>query len=204
MAAPRDKEKLLDDIWGELVRAVNDRHHAWRTPTLATVDDQGFPQARSVVLRSANRTSNELRIFTDARTPKCQHLQQQPKAALQFWSKRLNWQLRVRLDTQVITEGKDVEAAWQRIYQSKAATDYLAIQPPGSLQLGDGQLGDGQLGDSQLGDGQLETERAITANSDHHLAIIVGRVCHMDWLELNREGHQRAQIIGDSLTWLVP
>lgn len=189
MTTHRDKGELVSDIWGELVRAVNDRHHAWRTPTLATVDEQGFPHARSVVLRSVNRHSNELRIFTDARTPKCQHLGQQPRAMLQFWSKRLNWQLRIAVETQVITEGELVDQAWQRLYQSKAATDYLASTAPGSRQDNIKQ--------------SLVAEK-ITAESQHHLAIIVAKVVEMDWLELNRAGHVRARLTQNSLQWLVP
>ena len=53
-------------IWQELQRAPLDKHHDWRTPVLATVDGHGLPQARTVVLRQADRTAQTLAFFTDA------------------------------------------------------------------------------------------------------------------------------------------
>ena len=51
---PLALEELPARLWSELVRASRDRHHGWRLPVLATVDPQGSPQARTVVLRGAD------------------------------------------------------------------------------------------------------------------------------------------------------
>lgn len=186
---PTTEQQLMDDIWGELIRAVNDRHHAWRTPVLATVDVNGFPQARTVVLRGANRSANELRFFTDARTPKCQQLQARSRASVAFWSKRLNWQLRVSLELEVVTDGPEISEAWQRLHASKAATDYLAPVAPGSA-----------LTHQQ----PLEFPQQVTIDTVHKLAILKGQVMDIDWLELSRQGHRRASIQDQQLQWLVP
>ena len=47
--------EIREQIWRELTRASQDRHHAWRTPVLATVDGDGFANARVVVLRKVDR-----------------------------------------------------------------------------------------------------------------------------------------------------
>ncbi len=120
-------DQLIHRLWQELSRAPHDRHHEWRTPTLAT---QGLgnngPQARTVVLRQADAPAYNLRVFTDARSPKCAELVAQPMAQLTFWSKRLNWQLRVSALTTIELEGERVSAAWERIKQSPARADYLS------------------------------------------------------------------------------
>jgi pyridoxamine 5'-phosphate oxidase len=169
-------------VWTELQRATVDRHHEWRTPVLATTGLDGVPQARTVVLRGADPKALQLTFFTDRRSPKVAELQSAPCAALVFWSKRLSWQLRVRVGTQVHIAGALVDAAWSRVSQSAAASDYLSLHPPGS---------------------PLHQPNADTPGT-HHLAVVTGRIEHLDWLELAREGHRRARLTADSAEWLVP
>lgn len=169
-------------IWSELQRATVDRHHEWRTPVLATTGLDGLPQARTVVLRAADATASQLRFFTDRRSPKVLELKAAPAATIVFWSRRLNWQLRVQVDTHVHTDGPVVDAAWARVGQSAAAGDYLAPQAPGSALHA--------LADHEPG--------------GHQLAVVTAHIEHIDWLELAREGHRRARLTHDALAWLVP
>ena len=183
-------DQLIHRLWQELSRAPHDRHHEWRTPTLAT---QGIgrngPQARTVVLRHADATSWCLRVFTDARSPKCAELTEQPMAQLSFWSKRLNWQLRVSALTTVELEGEQVNAAWERIKQSPARADYLSALPPGHIQ-------------STCEGSALRSSEFL---SEHHLAVLNFKVTSMDWLALSANGHRRAMLTPDGLlTRLVP
>jgi len=68
-------EDLAARLWKELARATQDRHHDWRTPVLATQGVAGSgPQARTVVLRRAEAATWTLRVYTDARSPKCSEL----------------------------------------------------------------------------------------------------------------------------------
>jgi pyridoxamine 5'-phosphate oxidase len=180
--AHTSETEFVHRIWTELQRATADRHHEWRTPVLATVDPQGVPQARTVVLRSADAGSGQLVFFTDSRSPKVAELEANPAAALVFWSRRLQWQLRVGVRAAVHTDGQRVEAAWARVGQSAAAGDYLSSQAPGST---------------------LQPAIA-TASEQHHLAVITLQVKQMDWLELSRDGHRRARLVDRGVEWLVP
>jgi len=174
--------ELVHRIWTELQRATVDRHHEWRTPVLATTGLDGLPQARTVVLRTADATASQLSFFTDCRSPKVAELRATPTAAFVFWSHRLNWQLRLRVGTQVHVDGSLVDAAWARVSPSTAASDYRAPQAPGSTLHA--------LADPQPG--------------THHLAVVTARIEHIDWLELAREGHRRARLTQNTLAWLVP
>lgn len=183
-------DQLLARLWQELTRAPHDRHHEWRTPVLATqgINHSG-PQARTVVLRHADAPLWSLHVYTDARSPKCSELVAQPLAQLTFWSKRLNWQLRVSVQATVEIEGERVNTAWERVRQSHAAADYLSALPPGDVQSSIKAPGE-NTGDSLRG---------------HHLAILNFKVSSMDWLALSREGHRRARLTPAGIfEWLVP
>lgn len=173
--------ELTNAVWKELVRATHDKHHEWRVPTLASVGLDGWPQARTVVLRHADPTTHQLHIYTDRRSPKVGELLLRPEATLVFWSRRKSWQLRVQVRVAVEQSGKAVEVAWLRVSQTAAASDYLAEQPPGA-----------PLGQSG------------TVLPSHQLAVLVAEVQTMDWLELSRSGHRRARIDPSGLTWLTP
>ena len=183
-------DHLPTRLWQELTRAPHDRHHDWRTPTLATQGiDQCGPQARTVVLRHADASLWTLRVYTDGRSPKCSELVAQPLAQLTFWSKRLNWQLRVSAMATVDFDGEQVKTAWERIRQSRSSADYLSSVPPGHIQPS-GEPAAETPGDSLLG---------------HHLAILNFKVSSMDWLALSQDGHRRARLKPDGLLeWLVP
>lgn len=192
---PQDNLEITPDhlvarLWQELTRAPHDRHHEWRTPVLATQGmDQSGPQARTVVLRHADAPLWTLRVYSDARSPKCSELVAQPLAQLTFWSKRLNWQLRVSALATVEFEGERVSAAWERMRQSHAAADYLSAVPPGHVKSSIKASGE-KTADSPLG---------------HHLAILSFKVFSMDWLALSKDGHRRARLTpAGVLEWLVP
>ncbi len=176
-------EGLSRRIWHELERATRERDHAWRTPVLATVDADHAPQARTVVLRSADAVRGEFRVFTDARSPKVGELRAQPRAVLVFWSPLLNWQLRATVDVVVLDQGDEVDEAWARVSTSAAARDYLAPVAPGHV---------------------LDASADGTA-SQHHLVILVAQLRAMDWLELGGQGeHRRCRVTPGGVERLVP
>ena len=181
------EQDIRKRIWQELGRATQDRHHEWRTPVLATVGLDGTPNARTVVLRHADAAQTRLQIFTDSRSPKIKELAAQPAAMLSFWSKRLNWQLRVRVNMSIELSGPQVEAVWARVSQSAAAGDYLSASAPGDA------LNTGNKADLNSG-----TPR------EHHLAVLTAQVQDIDWLELARSGHRRALLGANNWQWLVP
>ena len=170
-------------IWMELGRATQDRHHAWRTPVLATTGQEGQPDARTVVLREADASTARLRIYTDGRSAKVSHLSYRPDAVLVFWSKRLNWQLRARVSISAHAAGPLVESVWARVSQSAAAGDYLSHSAPGSV---------------------LSAATPTAAQQNHHLVVLDAQVHEIDWLELAQGGHRRARLHADTWDWLTP
>lgn len=181
----REPLDIRQQIWKELGRASVDRHHEWRTPVLATVGCDGSPNARTVVLRKVDANQQILCFYTDARSAKVSELTKEPKAVLAFWSGRLNWQLRVKVEISVATDGSELQALWQRVQQSASAADYLATEAPGSERTSG-------------------FSTAQNLSGDHHFALLNAQVLQMDWLELGRGAHRRARLSADTWQWLIP
>lgn len=168
-------------IWQELQRATHDRHHEWRAPVLATVAADGSADARSVVLREVLPEPRRLVFYTDDRSPKLAQLKHEPRATLVCWSRRLGWQLRLRVQCRPLADESALAARWQRMAYSPAAADYLARLAPGADLAGEAGTGD----------------RA-------HFAVIEANVVAVDWLELHRAGHRRAALDAAGARWLQP
>ena len=179
-------EAIRDQIWRELSRATQDRHHAWRTPVFATTGLDGTVNARTVVLRAVDRKTNQFQIYTDSRSSKAKEITKQKNAIFIFWSKKLNWQLRVRVNVNVSTSSSHVQTLWQQVKQTASASDYTGTSAPGT---------------------PIDSEaQSIQQNEMHssHFAVITADVMDMDWLELANSGHRRAKISLDSWAWLTP
>ncbi|MDQ2779551.1 MAG: pyridoxamine 5'-phosphate oxidase family protein [Pseudomonadota bacterium] len=187
MAAP-DRLQTLPEIeaaiWRELGRAAGDKLHEWRVPVLATAD-AGVPDARTVILREVDIEARCLVIYSDARAKKIQQLQVQSQAVLVMWSRRLSWQLRLRAEVLVHTEGLAATSRWASLQASAAAIDYLSPQAPGEPL------------DPAAGRGGAAQQRG-------HFAVLMARVQAVDWLELQGNGHRRAAFDSQGARWLVP
>lgn len=176
-------------LWQELARASHDKHHEWRTPVLATVDGDAA-DARTVVLREVDAESSTLIIFSDARAAKLAQLQAHPVGTLVLWSRRLSWQLRLRVQLSAQTEGLAVASRWARLKLSPAAQDYLSPLAPGQAWA--------------LPDVEVPPATASPAADRGHFALLQARVLSADWLELHRAGHRRARFDDEGARWLVP
>jgi hypothetical protein len=171
-----------DAVWRELHAAPHDRSHPWRTAVLATTDGR-IGDGRSVVLREADRDAQRLLIYTDARSPKVEQVRAHAEGTLVMWSPALEWQLRIRVRIEVITDGLELSSRWARLKLTPSAHDYLSSLPPGSAL------------DSALG---ARGERA-------HFALLSAQVLQIDWLELRSQGQRRAVFGADATpSWLQP
>lgn len=178
-------EEIRDQIWRELSRAAQDRHHAWRTPVFATTGLDGTVNARTLVLRAVDRKTNQFQIYTDSRSNKAEEITQQKNAIFVFWSKKLNWQLRVRVNVNVSSSSLQAQNLWQQVKQTASASDYTGASAPGS---------------------PIDSEAQVEQKEMHatYFAVITADVMDMDWLELSSSGHRRARISLDSWSWLTP
>lgn len=175
-SAVDDLEALAARIWDELQAATLQRGHGWRTATLATVTPEGLPDARTIVLREADRGAAALVFYTDERSPKVAQMQAQPRGVIVVWSAALGWQLRLQVQLGVASSGLAVSSRWATLKMTPAAQDYLSPLPPGS---------------------RLGLANPIARSSRAHFAVVTATVTEIDWLQLSANGHRRARFAGD-------
>jgi hypothetical protein len=175
--------------WRELERAAVEKDHAWRTMVMATrltaeeASEGDGADARSIVLRGTDAGSRTLLFYTDHRSGKVAQLGAAPVVTLVAWGRVLSWQLRLRAEVTVQTDGLDVSSRWARLKLSPAAQDYLSPLAPG-----------------QPVEARWQPERADRS----HFAVLRARVRSMDWLELHPDGHRRARFDAEGARWLSP
>lgn len=101
-----------------LQQALDDRSHAWRTPMLATADEGGAPDLRSVVLRNmftGPSSSITLEIHSHVATRKVSHIRTQPAVAVCFWDQTTQQQLRIQGAARVVTDEETRRTVWQAV-----------------------------------------------------------------------------------------
>lgn len=191
---PATLAELHTALWQELTRAPRDKHHEWRTPVLATLDGDAA-DARTVVLREVDAETATLMFFSDARAGKLAQVRAAPLGTLVLWSRRLSWQLRLRVVLSADTDGLAVATRWAQLRLSPAAQDYLSPLSPGVETLGDA-----------VSDAVPENDAGVRSAPPErgHFAVLRARVLSTDWLELHRDGHRRARFDADGARWLVP
>ena len=121
--------ELLALAWTRIIRGVHDKRSPARHPVLATVSPDGQPEARTVVLRAADRASATLEVHTDTASPKVAALSKEPRAELHVWDAGQRLQIRLSARVEILT-GEDVAERWSRIPDA-ARRSYGTQPPPG-------------------------------------------------------------------------
>lgn len=117
-------------VWATLGRGVADAKHPARRPTFATVSPTGWPEARTVVLRNADRETAEVTVHTDLFSDKIKSLTQTPRAALHIWDAKADLQIRLQAEVTIIS-GAETRTLWDRI-PDHAQQSYGVTPPPGT------------------------------------------------------------------------
>ena len=91
----QNPQKLEATIWRLLARGAADAKHPFKLFSIATVNANGLPDARTVVLRACDITAKELCFHTDIRSGKIAHIIKQPEVCLLFWHPKQSLQLRI-------------------------------------------------------------------------------------------------------------
>jgi hypothetical protein len=124
-----DLPELHMQVWTRLVRGVRDRRAPTRHPTLATVTPDGKPQARTVLLRAADKNTGTLDIHTDLQSSKVADLRAAPFAALHVWDTGAHLQMRLEATVTILT-GTDVAATWAGVPDASRRS-YGSLPAPG-------------------------------------------------------------------------
>lgn len=167
--------ELDEAAWIDLELAGTDPNSGLRYVNLCTVDPDGHPQARLVVLRSAHRQQRTIEIHTDTRSQKWCEIGANPSVTVLAFDPARGQQLRLRGTAERHGPGSPVAAdAWDRLSPWTRST--YAGGPPGDPPTG---------------------ERSDAANTGDEsgkvvFGVIVFRASELDWFQLERGANRRA------------
>ena len=181
----------LAHAWEMLQAGATDRSVPFHLPTLATVDPDGQPHARIVVLRDCNVEERWLRFNTDLRSPKVSQIEANPRGALHFYDKFHKIQLRLKVRLELL-EDAALDDVWDGV-QHYSRECYQITKAPGTA-----------LESPQ--DVPVDPER--TQEGRDHFTAVRANILSIDWLYLSSRQHRRAlfDFSDGSLesSWIVP
>lgn len=125
------RQGLLSRAWDLLEAAPGDIGSPARTPVLATTNPEGWPEARTVVLRAADRLGPRITVYTDLQSHKVTSLRAAPRAAFHIWEPALSLQLRLQVMV-TIENGNASRSAWEAMPDQQRQS-YGATPPPGRV-----------------------------------------------------------------------
>ena len=176
--------ETLDGLHGHVWHTLTTRRDGPRLVALANQGPDGWPEARTVVLRDADRAEATVAIHTDRYSDKIVGLRDIPRATVLLWDETDRLQIRLRIEVFIQT-GLAVEEHWRNV-PDPSREAYGTTPPPGTPI------------PSAL-DYEKPADRAA-------FAVLHGRVMQIDAVHLGDQ-HRRAAYSRDddwAGQWLAP
>ena len=188
-----DLDLSFDHAWTLLETGVNDGTSPLHTPTLATISAEGVAEARTVVLRGADRAAATLRIHTDRRTRKVEELTRDPSCGIHAYDSAQKIQLRLQGSASLHQDDDVATAAWAAS-QRHSKICYHQVEAPGVALI-----------DPNLASNEPDLD--IDAGQANFCAVLIA-LHQIEWVYLHHLGHRRARWsrVGPDWigTWLAP
>lgn len=183
-------ESIPEEAWSRLREAADSPAHPMRLMVLATVDREGSPVARLMVLRGASRKLARIWFYTDRRSEKVDHLALHPVINAVAWDARDGVQLRVGGSARVHVSDALTEKHWSQ-GEARLRGLYASPDAPG-VPL------------RQLDPHLMSTKRAMDSGTEEiargNFAVIEIRVRTIEWLQLCGDDRRRA-VMHESTGW---
>ena len=196
-----DIESIEQHIWKNLVNGAVKPKDGLRSMTIGTVDDNGLPFMRTVVLRKTDEATKTLFFYTDARSRKVAHFADNQRITILFYDPHRRLQL-FAVATVIVHHGDEVARLRWSQTNAKSRLTYMSVDAPNSF------ADYPTVGHDEK---YLEQE-PTTAESDafeFHFMVIECRVSSMECLILQRTGNRKAIFHYENgackeKNWLVP
>ena len=183
-------------IWEYLEEGVSNSKSGFHFPTISTIDKNGYPSSRTVVLRKIEKKSKIISFNTDIRSNKWLEMKNNNKISINIYDASKKTQIRILGKGILNYNNENWDNAWKstpnmsRECYSTPYSPSTIIQKPEDI--------DNNL--KNIKDKEFEKYKVNFGRIDVHIHSL-------DWLYLIHTGHRRAQFIYDSkisMSWLAP
>jgi len=209
MTFPNQNPDYYDDLdlsfekaWDVIENGPKDRHSPAHAPVVGTVDEDGAPQLRVMILRDVCRDTRTLRFNTDVRSRKITQMRVNSATSILIYDVAAKVQLRLSGIAQVSKDGDVADTAWSQSTPF-ARRCYMAEVSPGSEVLAPSSGLPDWIQGRQPSEAQLVDARP-------HFATLLFQAKQLEWLYLANAGHRRARWTWDDVQglwngrWLIP
>jgi pyridoxamine 5'-phosphate oxidase len=183
----------LNGAWALLAEGARNRRSPVHVPVVASIDRDGLPTQRVLVLRAAEREEARLRFHTDARSAKVAELTDGATVHVLAYHPDEKLQLRLSGTARVLRHGAEVDAIWATSTRF-ARRCYLAEAAPGSTLDAPGS------GLPMWVEGR-EPDEVELVPARVNFAVLMVDVARIDWLHLANSGHRRAMFERHANAW---
>ena len=194
------KEMLLKNIhsqvWEDFKDGVKNTKSSFHFPVISTIDKDGFPSSRTVVLRKIDKKNKIISFNTDIRSNKWNEIINNNKVSVSIYDTSKKTQIRILGKAIVNYKNKIWESAWNstpRMSRECYSTPYspsTVISKPEDID----------LNLKKIKTEDYEKYKINFERIDIH-------IYSLDWLYLVHSGHRRAKFIYDkevSMVWIAP
>ena len=122
-------DDFLDFGWAQISRGKVDKKSPARHPTFVTSSADGFPNARTLVMRRCDQKNNQIEFHTDNASSKMFALKENPRAGIHIWLPKV--QLQIQMDVIVEVKVGDITIKNWRNVPTYSRVAYGTIPSPG-------------------------------------------------------------------------
>ena len=196
-----DLQTVLAHIRRLLEAGLTANGHGFRLPIMASVDREGKPSARALILRHVDFEAREVRLHTDSRTRKVEEIGAYPYVMLVFNDQVANVQVQLKGCASLHQDDVYAEDAWTGASRSSRRA-YLTEAGPGS------SIKDPASG-LPADVAAIVPDEARLRQGRHHFTAIRIRFDEIEWLLLDGSENRRAAFrfeadSGWGGNWCVP
>ena len=124
-------DDFLDFGWAQISRGKGDKKSPARHTTFVTSSADGFPNARTLVMRRSNRKNNLIEFHTDTASSKMLALKESPHAGIHIWLPKVK--LQIQMDVVVEIKVGDITIPnWTNV-PTNSRVAYGIIPSPGTV-----------------------------------------------------------------------
>ncbi len=186
-------ETLLNFIHQAIEIGIRDRTHPTHIATIATIALDNTPRLRSVVIRTINISQNTVTFHADARSPKVQQMQKQPKVELHWYHPYEKYQIRGRGYAMIHINNDIAQKHWEST-QLISRRCYLTIHAPGTPIIEPlANLPPSLIYKTPI--------QAMSESGEATFSVAEITIEEWDCLFLNKAGHERAKLIKTKDGW---
>ena len=195
-----DLDLTLQEIEYLLSRGVKDRKSSFHYTMLSTINNKA-PESRTVILRNFKKDMYELKIHSDLRSEKINHIQSNNNVSCLFYDDKKKIQIRINGIAKI---EKSFQPSWEKL-SNWSKRCYLSEKKPGT-----------EVAKPSSGFPKRFTNESPNDEESFgglkNFAVIKVMINSIEWLYLASQGHRRAIFkilrknsnLNISKKWLIP